>query len=132
MYYLHVGLKPKQIKSVMKIIHVLSLPHYIDGDGWETWGEALGTDLNDKKTLHVTIRVETHWVARLVAKVLMGETTPSKDGHYAVLTDWDNWSELDGDEGCIAFYVPQSKLSETDLRISTEFNLNDPNIRFER
>lgn len=124
MYYLHVGAKPKQLASVLKIVKFLGNRFYIDGDGWETWGEALGTDRNDKKTLHISIAVASTWEARLVAKLLMGETTVSKyDGHYAVLSDHDDWGAFDGVEGLVrSFQIPQVPLNQTDLRLSTEFD----------
>lgn len=126
MYHLHVGVKPKQMKTVQSIAFRLGITPLIDGDGWTVWGERLGVNGNDKKTLHVILPVESQWEARFVAKLLLGETqVTSGTGEYAVLTDAGVWSQFDYEDGGVVFYVPDSNLKDADLRLEVEFDVSE-------
>lgn len=52
-FAIHFGVKIKNVEHIPT-----GLPWVADGDGWETWGEAMGTENNDADTAHVIIHHE--------------------------------------------------------------------------
>jgi len=106
-YTLHVGIDPKDLNDLLRITH--PLPHDIDGDGWNCWGESVGDDINDDRTLHVTFPLERKRQARLLLGVLAARGIPlvpstrsmyeRHNGLLAVLSDTTDWGALDEVEG---------------------------------
>lgn len=102
-YHLHMGLQPPHLHQALRIQRLVLGRHaaIIDGDGWETWGEAVGTDVNDNQTLHVitevTNRAESDGVVAALRQA--GVLTPMRRNVPApvdaVLTDIEDWSCLD-------------------------------------
>jgi len=62
--HLHMGLSLPDAKRLVEFVKdqatmTPALPVYVDGDGWNCWGEAVGSDINDESTYHVIIPVES-------------------------------------------------------------------------
>jgi hypothetical protein len=98
-YTLHIGVDPLNLLAVLRRTDSPSYWH-IDGDGWNTWGEAVGTDVNDRRTLHLSSKVPvTKADARHVLLELddlltvMTNQSPGNGGGIAVLTNVEDWSE---------------------------------------
>lgn len=109
-YAVHIGVKPRHLNNINRIFLDLAK---VDGDGWNTWGEAPGTDVNDADTLHVVIgpfggqmlaEAISHYLIDFddAAEVLVPIADyPRLRGEAparVVLTDWDDWSALGGVE----------------------------------
>lgn len=113
MYSLHVGVKPKNLKVVIQKLRKKGFAYHIDGDGWESWGEAPGTDVNDKNTLHINIVVEEYDDYRVQALRLVNHLRPQLvvaktyvgPNYRAVLTDFSDWGSLNGREGCVPSFM---------------------------
>jgi hypothetical protein len=51
---LHLGVQPRHLLTVTRLLtSELGASVTAEGDGWNAWGEAVGTDANDASTLHV-------------------------------------------------------------------------------
>lgn len=94
---LHIGVNPLNLRAAIARVS----PRWtIDGDGWESWGEAVGTDINDDHTLHLTMpgltRKQAKQIVLEVLDLLMpvgkgrGQVAP---GAVAFLTNGDDWAE---------------------------------------
>lgn len=80
-------------------------PVYVEGDGWNCWGEAIGTDINDDFTYHVVIPVKSPREGqRLMADLLdfnfgwrnfipIGLTVDDEVPVIAAITNGAQWSE---------------------------------------
>lgn len=97
---LHIGVDVEVLGAVLKA----SNPRYhweIDGDGWECWGEAPATDVNDPSTLHLTLSTPvTDLQATVIVKelaqwltLLRNQSNPIDNGTMATLTDTTDWAE---------------------------------------
>ena len=97
---LHIGVDVEVLGAVLKASH----PRYqwdIDGDGWECWGEAPATDVNDASTLHLTLSTPvTDLQAQVIVRelapwltLLRNQTNPIDNGTLATLTDVTDWAE---------------------------------------
>lgn len=109
-YHLHVGIDARRLLEAM--LTMQECGPIIDGDGWECWGEAVGTDVNDDRTLHVIIPLDSpdradELVARLRAVGLLTSARRSTGGVplHAALSDASNWGALDGGD-VRTFYAP--------------------------
>lgn len=100
MKHLHVGVAPKNLKDFMRALPGGESRYVnIDGDGWESWGEPIGTDSNDAETIHVTIpceAVETDSIIASVKGYLVPMKAETQKNIVACLTDDDDWSTLNG------------------------------------
>jgi hypothetical protein len=100
---LHIGVSPLNLLAVMRRTQALGLGlgWSIEGDGWECWGEAVGTDVNDDYTLHLTsIESLTNKTAKAVVDELAdlltslaAQSNPIDNGVVAVLTDVHDYAE---------------------------------------
>lgn len=95
---LHVGCTARELFNLTRAATSLGLPDAtIHGDGWECWGEPLGEDVNDKKTLHVMFSAEEirgDVVVRLNALAnLISMAVKRQSGVYASVTSFEDWSE---------------------------------------
>ncbi len=86
-----------------------SLGVMTDGDGWNAWGEAPGTDVNDADTLHMIVRTRTpaesityiqeHYGDDLVPMTEQWSgtnpdgTTWDLNGGLIIATNPEDWSE---------------------------------------
>lgn len=112
MYALHIGVKPRNLKAVIQKLRTKGFTYHIDGDGWEAWGEAPGTDVNDKNTLHVVIVIEEYKGHRHLARNLSLHLRPYLvraktfvgPSYKAVLTDYSDWGSYKGAEGALPYY----------------------------
>lgn len=111
----------------LTIAKVLSpIPPYLDGDGWNSWGEKPGTDVNDEVTMHVMFHVPEWLTPRPFVQALDNEglLTPMADQYVApgtehlvqsdivaVLTSATVWSE-----GVVVFYRKPDKQIEIAVR----------------
>jgi hypothetical protein len=97
---LHIGVNPLNLLAVMRRTRGLGMDlHWtIDGDGWESWGEAVGTDINDDHTLHLTsstllTKKEAKKVVDELSDLLMPMVQNAPAGTLGVLTHFTDWSE---------------------------------------
>jgi len=97
---LHIGVDPRHLLTVMRRTRaqIPGLGWTIDGDGWETWGEAVGTDLNDDRTLHLTSTVllpddQALQVVDALAGLLTAMVHTGPGSALGVLTHFTDWSE---------------------------------------
>lgn len=100
-YTVHLGVKPPDLLRLMRLFPNNPLVR-IDGDGWETWGEAANTDKNDEYTLHVLVGP---FAEKNIAKVigqyflldwadkLVPMTAEYQAGIRIVITQTEDWSE---------------------------------------
>lgn len=58
-YTVHAGVKAESIPAIRDYLDSLGLTLESNGDGWNSWGEAVGTDSNDADTQHVYVTVDT-------------------------------------------------------------------------
>lgn len=103
MKHLHVGIDPLHLSKALRLIAgTAGYLQHVDGDGWECWGEPVGTDVNDGRTLHVVVLVLTRKEGRVLAGRLYraGYLTPfasqsqeDSNGAVAVITDAADWGE---------------------------------------
>lgn len=107
-YALHFGIDVSHLVQLRREFdRGPGLAHYIDGDGWNCWGEAVGDDVNDASTLHVVVPLARKRHARLTLGALASVGIPfvtmggydKQTGILAVLTDMDDSGCLDGREG---------------------------------
>jgi hypothetical protein len=56
-YTVHAGVKSASIPAIRSHLASLGLDLDSRGDGWNEWGESLGTSSNDVDTLHVSVDV---------------------------------------------------------------------------
>lgn len=101
---LHLGLDIARVEIVKRALaRVLpeGTPIWIDGDGWNCWGEPVGTDVNDQSTMHTLISLEvTPADAHLLVTVLYqagmltpmgGQGNASLNGVVASYGATDDW-----------------------------------------
>lgn len=92
-YRLHVGM------HAMQFLRADHRAWQADGDGWNSWGEDRGVDLNDDVTAHVMWQAavtleEADRIVRDAASLLAPMTGDVRTpGCIAVVTNWDVWSE---------------------------------------
>jgi hypothetical protein len=108
MYVIHIGVNEENLQRVKDIFP----PSIVvwNGDGWNSWNEHLGEDINDFTTAHVLIgpwgdeeiaRFMAAYVVKIDGKieseeekilVPMGGPT-NQNGILACITDSEDWSE---------------------------------------
>lgn len=101
---LHLGIDIARVDIVRNALqHVLTegTPTWIDGDGWNCWGEPVGTDVNDASTMHFLVPLEvTPKEADLLVRVLFqagmltpmaAQGNPSLNGTIATYGATDDW-----------------------------------------
>lgn len=107
-YDLHFGTRTRLDPAAAEQLEIQFGPNaeiYQDRDGWETWGDAPGTDRNDADTLHTIVRIETIGAAIDAAVNIAGgalddlapvpmsrQSQARSIGVVAVVTDTDDWS----------------------------------------
>lgn len=116
---LHVGVDVTRLLDVQRHAkQYADVRWHVDGDGWEVWGEAVGTDENDGATLHLSSRKKlTDEDARTLVAMLndiralipMRRNVEPGQVVYGVLTNQQDWSE---DVSTIAVH--------TNLRVTPE------------
>lgn len=105
MRHLHLGVHPRHVINLRRAVREAHIPHaiHVDGDGWNAWGEAPGTDVNDLLTLHAVVEVPDH-LSREEAHVLVQmildkgvALVPARwPGHEPALWEFttaEDWSE---------------------------------------
>lgn len=91
MLHLHLGLKPADLNMFFRDVHHLGLRVFVDGDGWNAWGESVGVNGNDADTLHIIIAVKDVDTAKKVVDVAPPLVSSSM-GRTSVLTPEADWS----------------------------------------
>lgn len=122
-YALHIGVTNNRVTEATILLTIEGLRTFVDGDGWNAWGEKPGTDVNDADTMHIVIAVEAgnfadldKVVQALASKSLLIPMSGYEDqvGHAAVLTDMDDWSVLVGDEDQVTSWTFELTLVDED------------------
>ena len=99
---MHIGVDVTTLAGTVRVIEDMGRDAIVDGDGWETWGEAIGTDVNDHRTVHVVIPdVQDHpYEIENVSRALrnLGHLVPMRanvahDDVVVILTDSEDWGE---------------------------------------
>lgn len=102
---LHMGVSSANASKIERRLRQHVETVYIDGDGWNVWGEAPGVDDNDDDTLHIVVGLTLDELPLLEGAIrrLHGEWLLSPMGGHAAqvgviaaLTDFDDWSVLHG------------------------------------
>jgi hypothetical protein len=89
----HVGVHYSQIVGTLRALREAGEKANAEGDGWYTWGEALGDDVNDPTTFHVliettsVIRTLRHLVTMGVNLIELGPRGHAEPGTVAVVTE---------------------------------------------
>lgn len=91
--HLHIGVKPLQLDRVVRALFAEDFSIQLNGDGWNLWGDRVGSSGNDDSTMHGIITVKDVETARKVISILP-ETTVNKDGDQYVLTEEDIWTTV--------------------------------------
>lgn len=99
---LHIGVDVTSLLTAVRQSRYADVRWHIDGDGWEVWGEAVGTEDNEAPVLHLSSRKGlTDDEARLTVAMLndvralvpMRRNVEPGQVVYGVLTDRQDWSE---------------------------------------
>jgi hypothetical protein len=93
-YHLHIGVDPVNLDRVSRELARLDRQPCIDGDGWNVWGEAVATDNNDDRTLHVIVRSNSVDTLTHLALALQAFCVPLPDGTVSVISEGSDWSEV--------------------------------------
>lgn len=56
-HVLHLGVIPRDLMRVIRLARAVMDSAEVEGDGWNAWGEAVGSDANDESALHVTATI---------------------------------------------------------------------------
>lgn len=91
--HLHIGVKPLQLDRVVRALFTEDFSIELNGDGWNAWGDRVGSSGNDDATMHGIIAVKDVETARKVVAILP-ETSINKDGDKYVLTDDESWQNV--------------------------------------
>lgn len=106
-FALHLGVAPEHVERVSGILRDNGLTVFVDGDGWNVWGEMPGTDDNDAETLHVIgafLAADFPRVHALVPRIALEGLLVPMGGHeaqcgiIAALSDFEDFSVLGGRE----------------------------------
>lgn len=102
---LHLGVEPRHLSAVTRLLtSELSASVTAEGDGWNAWGEPVGTDANNLSTLHVTAdldRLESTEddVAAVVDRLHrdgLVQVSTDQWRTLAALSAFEDWSEEAG------------------------------------
>ena len=91
----HFGIASRDVTSVCGAIkrrRDIGVPH-IEGDGWNSWGESVGTDVNDGDTAHIYAHVASVMEFMALCVLLQHYLVMSNTGVWAVLTDRQLWEQ---------------------------------------
>ena len=100
-YVLHLGVIPQDLQRVIRSARAVMDSYEVTGDGWNAWGEAVNTDVNDDVTLHLTVAINVRQeavedtAAELVSRLdVRGVLVTSSEGRntVAALTPDDDYS----------------------------------------
>lgn len=100
-YVLHLGVIPQDLQRVIRSARAVMDSYEVAGDGWNAWGEAVNTDVNDDVTLHLTAAINGRQeavedtAAELVSRLdARGALVTSSEGRntVAALTPDDDYS----------------------------------------
>lgn len=77
----HFGLSPRVLVGPEWIemrdqMRTVGWKTFLDGDGWQAWGQAPGTEDNIARTLHVQVAAPTHFEAAKVVNFLRRSLLP--------------------------------------------------------
>lgn len=112
-YAVHVGLHYTQMIGALRALRDAGEDVSAEGDGWFTWGEALGDDVNDATTFHVVIettsviRTLRHLVTMGVIFIELGALGHAEPGTVAVITEVHDHAEdiAQLSEGLLALFT---------------------------
>jgi hypothetical protein len=104
MYAIHIGVGPRSVQAVLRIARAAGVVSFVDGDGWNAWGEGVGQAGNDQRTLHVVLEAAGPTEAEVLLSRLGAVSMVAMDGGQqtgvrSVITDMDDWGAYDGVEG---------------------------------
>src|SRR5438128_2462928 len=102
---IHFGVPIDKVEEFRKNREFEFYETYADGDGWESWGEKIGTDANDEKTAHVIVRMvdldEAIFTAHSVVQQPDVELVPmanqshaGSNGTIVVVTEAADWANV--------------------------------------
>lgn len=104
MYAVHAGITPATLDTLtVEPFGHIAFGHLVvtDGDGWNAWGEAPGTDVNDADTRHVLVHLDTLGeaidlaleVAEFYTEHLVASTDPTHPGTLVTVSLAEEFSE---------------------------------------
>lgn len=86
---LHLGI---DVVDLLRVQRSLAASVVIDGDGWEAWGESVGSAGNDHATLHVVVATTPADADRIVTGFINTLVPMEGSTVIAVETPRDDWS----------------------------------------
>lgn len=89
---LHLGI---DVRDLHDILRQLPTEPAVDGDGWDVWGEPVGSAGNDGSTLHVVTLTDPCHSDRLVANLAARLATMRGSLTVAVETPPEDWGVAD-------------------------------------
>ena len=112
MYHLHLGLIEEDHDAFRRAMESRHLTMYVDGDGWEVWGEKPEINGNSGPLRHVIVEVANHNQGKAIAayaqKHFVGNAGPyysAQISSTAVLSDSEVWSTLDDTEAALVIQL---------------------------
>lgn len=101
---LHIGVVAADLQHVKRAASRAEITSYVDGDGWNAWGERPGTDVNDSITLHVVFDIDGDKADAVLASEMLltaihasGARLVVSDDDFkviAVLSRMSDWSDV--------------------------------------
>lgn len=106
MLALHFGIHRDLVEDLRRVLHMF-FPKgwaFAHGDGYNCWGEDMGTDVNDEDTAHVVTYFDGQITDAIQVLIVLhehgvplvpmaGQSRPSLNGPIACLTDAEDWSD---------------------------------------
>lgn len=93
MLHFHFGSTPLGLDKVVRALFATEFAITINGDGWNSWGDRVGSATNDDVTMHVVVEVADAEAARRLVK-LLPQTELNSDRDLYVLTEVENWQNV--------------------------------------
>lgn len=102
---LHLGVEPANLMAVTRELTTrLGADVVVNGDGWNSWAEPVGTDANNATTLHVLARIDAtvhdeaavYAVVETLHRQRLAAISTDVRRTLAAVSCWDYWGEEAG------------------------------------
>lgn len=98
-FAVHFGAKQSDIPALTEVFRPAIV--FVDGDGWNCWGDKPGADVNDADTYHVVIKAPIFHDALVVRSLVLARKDllvpmgghRTQEGILVIVSDWDDWAD---------------------------------------